>query len=159
METACAPFFICERTHFYSSLFTFPSESPVFIGIPRGEEFAATLHPLFTTLHHSVSADLQFAAVWVTIADLKSAIRAYSGLAPVRQCSCRAYYIKGSLVHKDVTGEPLFCFRHCHPTNSTRTDYKNTFYSRKMRIYAKIFCKFIKKAYLCSRKMRIYAKI
>ena len=91
METACAPFFICERTHFYSSLFTFPSESPVFIGIPRGEEFAATLHPLFTTLHHSVSADLQFAAVWVTIADLKSAIRAYSGLAPVRQCSCRAY--------------------------------------------------------------------
>ena len=39
------------------------------------------------------------------------------------------------------------------------TDYKNTFYSRKMRIYAKIFCKFIKKAYLCSRKMRIYAKI
>jgi len=23
----------------------------VFIGIPRGEEFAATLHPLFTTLH------------------------------------------------------------------------------------------------------------
>ncbi|EFB34662.1 hypothetical protein PREVCOP_05831 [Segatella copri DSM 18205] len=23
----------------------------MFIGIPRGEEFAATLHPLFTTLH------------------------------------------------------------------------------------------------------------
>ena len=59
------------------------------------------------------------------------AIRAYSGLAPVRQCSCRAYYIKGSLVHKDVTGEPLFCFRHCHPTNSTRTDYKNTFTAEK----------------------------
>ena len=51
METACAPFFICKRTRFYSSLFTFPSETPVFIGIPRGEEFAATLHPLFTTLH------------------------------------------------------------------------------------------------------------
>ena len=50
-KTACAPFFICKRTRFYSSLFTFPSEAPVFIGIPRGEEFAATLHPLFTTLH------------------------------------------------------------------------------------------------------------
>ena len=52
METACAPFFLfSKRTRFYSSLFTFPSETPVFIGIPRGEEFAATLHPLFTTLH------------------------------------------------------------------------------------------------------------
>ena len=35
----------------YSSLFTFPSEPPVFIGIQRGEEFLDTLHPLFTTLH------------------------------------------------------------------------------------------------------------
>jgi|GEM_PF-1419259 hypothetical protein len=31
-----------------SSLFTFPSKSPVFIGIPGGEESSATLHPLFT---------------------------------------------------------------------------------------------------------------
>ena len=35
----------------YSSLFTFRSESPVFIGIPRGEELFVSLHPLFTTLH------------------------------------------------------------------------------------------------------------
>ena len=31
---------------------------PVFIGIPKGEEFFSSLHPLFTTLHHSVLADL-----------------------------------------------------------------------------------------------------
>ena len=37
----------------YSSLFTFPLESPVFMGVSRGEEFLDTLHPLFTTLHHS----------------------------------------------------------------------------------------------------------
>jgi len=89
METACAPFFICKRTRFYSSLFTFPSETPVFIGIPRGEEFAATLHPHFTTLHHSVSADLQFAAVWVTIADLKSAKRTDARRANSLEADCR----------------------------------------------------------------------
>jgi hypothetical protein len=32
----------------------------VFIGIPRGEEYSGTLHLLFTTLHPSVLADLQF---------------------------------------------------------------------------------------------------
>ena len=32
---------------------------PVFIGIPRGEEYSGTLHLLFTTLHPSVLADLQ----------------------------------------------------------------------------------------------------
>ena len=47
----------------------------MFIGVSTGEEFLLTLHPLFTTLHHSVSADLQSAAVWVTIADLQSAKR------------------------------------------------------------------------------------
>ena len=35
----------------YSSLFTFRPETPVFIGIPRGEELFVSLHPLFTTLH------------------------------------------------------------------------------------------------------------
>ena len=40
-------------------LFTFRSESPVFIGIPGGEEYSGTLHLLFTTLHPSVLADLQ----------------------------------------------------------------------------------------------------
>ena len=35
----------------YSSLFTFRPETPVFIGIPRGEELFLSLHPLFTTLH------------------------------------------------------------------------------------------------------------
>ena len=35
----------------YSSLFTFRPEPPVFIGIPKGEEFFLSLHPLFTTLH------------------------------------------------------------------------------------------------------------
>jgi len=44
-----------------SSLFTFSSETPVFIGVSRGEEFLLTLHPLFTTLHPSVSADLKSA--------------------------------------------------------------------------------------------------
>ena len=44
----------------YSSLFTKSPESPVFIGIPRGEEYSGTLHLLFTTLHPSVLADLQF---------------------------------------------------------------------------------------------------
>ena len=43
----------------YSSLFTKSPESPVFIGIPRGEEYSGTLHLLFTTLHPSVLADLQ----------------------------------------------------------------------------------------------------
>ena len=43
-----------------SSLFTFRSESPVFIGIPGGEEYSGTLHLLFTTLHPSVLADLRF---------------------------------------------------------------------------------------------------
>ena len=42
----------------YSSLFTFRPETPVFIGIPRGEELFVSLHPLFTTLHRSVLADL-----------------------------------------------------------------------------------------------------
>ena len=28
-------------------------ESPVFMGVSRGEEFLDTLHPLFTTLHLS----------------------------------------------------------------------------------------------------------
>ena len=32
----------------YSSLFTKSPESPVFIGIPRGEEYSGTLHLLFT---------------------------------------------------------------------------------------------------------------
>ena len=32
----------------YSSLFTKSPESPVFIGIPRGEELFLSLHPLFT---------------------------------------------------------------------------------------------------------------
>ena len=44
----------------YSSLFTKSPESPVFIGILRGEEYSGTLHLLFTTLHPSVLADLQF---------------------------------------------------------------------------------------------------
>ena len=35
----------------YSSLFTKSPESPVFIGILRGEEYLGTLHLLFTTLH------------------------------------------------------------------------------------------------------------
>ena len=43
----------------YSSLFTKSPESPVFIGILRGEEYSGTLHLLFTTLHPSVLADLQ----------------------------------------------------------------------------------------------------
>jgi len=43
----------------YSSLFTKSPESPVFIGIPRGEEYSGTLHLLFTTLHPLVLADLQ----------------------------------------------------------------------------------------------------
>ena len=43
----------------YSSLFTNSPESPVFIGILRGEEYSGTLHLLFTTLHPSVLADLQ----------------------------------------------------------------------------------------------------
>jgi hypothetical protein len=52
--------FYAKLTKKYSSLFTFRSESPVFIGIPGGEEYSGTLHLLFTTLHHSVSADLRF---------------------------------------------------------------------------------------------------
>ena len=51
--------FYAKLTKKYSSLFTFRSESPVFIGIPRGEECLGTLHLLFTTLHLSVSADLR----------------------------------------------------------------------------------------------------
>ena len=43
----------------YSSLFPKSPESPVFIGILRGEEYSGTLHLLFTTLHPSVLADLQ----------------------------------------------------------------------------------------------------
>ena len=43
----------------YSSLFTKSPESPVFIGILRGEEYSGTLHLLFTSLHPSVLADLQ----------------------------------------------------------------------------------------------------
>ena len=62
----------------------------MFIGIPRGEEFAATLHPLFTTLHHSVSADLQSAAVWVTIADLKSAKRTGARRANSLEADCKS---------------------------------------------------------------------
>ena len=55
----------------YSSLFTKSPESPVFIGIPRGEEYSGTLHLLFTTLHPLVLADLQsiyqsFASVLVS---------------------------------------------------------------------------------------------
>ena len=45
--------FFTRLTKKYSSLFTFCSESPVFIGIPRGEEYSDTLHLLFTTLHLS----------------------------------------------------------------------------------------------------------
>ena len=45
--------FYAKLTKKYSSLFTFRSESPVFIGIPRGEEYSGTLHLLFTTLHLS----------------------------------------------------------------------------------------------------------
>ena len=45
--------FYTRLTKKYSSLFTFRSESPVFIGIPRGEEYSGTLHLLFTTLHLS----------------------------------------------------------------------------------------------------------
>ena len=62
MEAVCAPFFCSASEHaftLHSSPFLRPP--PVFIGIPRGEEFTATLHPLFTTLHHSVSADLKSA--------------------------------------------------------------------------------------------------
>ena len=51
--------FYAKLTKKYSSLFTFRSESPVFIGIPGGEEYSGTLHLLFTTLHPSVLADLQ----------------------------------------------------------------------------------------------------
>ena len=59
--------FYAKLTKKYSSLFTFRSESPVFIGIPGGEEYSGTLHllftyssPLFTFLHLFVSADLRF---------------------------------------------------------------------------------------------------
>ena len=52
--------FYAKLTKKYSSLFTFRSESPVFIGIPGGEEYSDTLHLLFTTLHLFVSADLRF---------------------------------------------------------------------------------------------------
>ena len=52
--------FYTRLTKKYSSLFTFRSESPVFIGIPGGEEYSGTLHLLFTTLHLFVSADLRF---------------------------------------------------------------------------------------------------
>ena len=51
MVAVCAPFFCSASEHaftLHSSPFLRP---PVFIGIPRGEEFTATLHPLFTTLH------------------------------------------------------------------------------------------------------------
>ena len=51
MEAVCAPFFCSASEHaftLHSSPFLRP---PVFIGIPRGEEFTAPLHPLFTTLH------------------------------------------------------------------------------------------------------------
>ena len=51
--------FYAKLTKKYSSLFTFRSESPVFIGIPGGEEYSGTLHLLFTTLHLSVSTDLR----------------------------------------------------------------------------------------------------
>ena len=77
----------------------------MFIGIPRGEEFAATLHPLFTTLHHSVSADLLFAAVWVTIADLKSAKRTVAR----RANSLEADYKSAS------NRSSLFCLRIANP--------------------------------------------
>ena len=43
------------HSRFYSSLFTKSPETPVFIGITGGEEWAVTLHnssPHFTTLHH-----------------------------------------------------------------------------------------------------------
>ena len=52
--------FYAKLTKKYSSLFTFRSESPVFIGIPGGEEYSDTLHLLFTTFHLSVLADLRF---------------------------------------------------------------------------------------------------
>ncbi len=52
--------FYTRLTKKYSSLFTFRSESPVFIGIPRGEEYSDTLHLLFTSLHLFASADLRF---------------------------------------------------------------------------------------------------
>ena len=51
--------FYAKLTKKYSSLFTFRSESLVFIGIPGGEEYSGTLHLLFTTLHLSVSTDLR----------------------------------------------------------------------------------------------------
>jgi hypothetical protein len=52
--------FYAKLTKKYSSLFTFCSESPVFIGIPGGEEYSGTLHLLFTSLHLFASADLRF---------------------------------------------------------------------------------------------------
>ena len=51
--------FYAKLTKKYSSLFTFRSESLVFIGIPGGEEYSGTLPLLFTTLHLSVSTDLR----------------------------------------------------------------------------------------------------
>ncbi|WP_455657168.1 hypothetical protein, partial [Prevotella pectinovora] len=35
------------------------------------------------------------------------AIKAYSGLAPVRQCSCRAYNIKGAISKKNIDMTPF----------------------------------------------------
>ena len=56
------PFFLFSYRHpaKYSSLFTKCSESPVFIGILRGEEYSGTLHLLFTTLHPSVVSGSAF---------------------------------------------------------------------------------------------------
>ena len=40
-----------KQTRKYSSLFTLPLETPINRAVGGGEEFAAALHPLFTTLH------------------------------------------------------------------------------------------------------------
>ena len=90
METACAPFFCAASEHaftLHSSPFIRKSLClSAFRGVKSLQRLFTHSSPLFTD---SVSADLQFAAVWVTIADLKSAKRTDARRANSLEADCR----------------------------------------------------------------------
>ena len=69
----------------------------MFIGVSRGEEFLPTLHPLFTTLHHSSPARRSCGfeirrqkRLDLFLADLKSASNEIAFLPPVLLADCKS---------------------------------------------------------------------
>ena len=76
------------HTLFYSSLFTKSAETPINTGVPSGEEWRTTLHPLFTWIFYSSDyAKLTEHSCSTDSVRRLSSVRRPSGFATVRRPS------------------------------------------------------------------------